>query len=465
MLRQNRRDFLKTSAAGAAGLMATGAGVKTVFGKTSAGGWTTGMAINPGISNLRVAWIKDNKMLNNGEQTGYGDLGSANGKADAALVKTNLDKCAMALANTEKADDAWKKIFQKPTTKEWKDVTAAIKVNMLGSYQPVRPVLKAICDGLKAAGVEFKNITVYDATKDGCIGAYGGFYGDVKTSNGSGSWKCNVNEDATNVIKDVDILISCVANKCHQGWGKYTLNLKNHIGSVRYHCPDNDEHLAKINQSDAIIGNPGPGKPPKQQLCVVDSLFGSINGDWGGGTDLPSPCVLIMGTLAPSVDLACVQKVKKDIMKGNPDVNRMTSLFKNFGYADADATTVLKDTGSSEATIGGWVDAKAYVPTVATKQPTLESSPTGRTVDFSVNAPGYLPTSTKLVINHSSNMSLSVTNLQGRLVRSLELPANMSNSVIWDGRDNTGRLVRSGRYIATIRSGNSVVTSKFTMSK
>ena len=58
-----RRDFLKTAAAGAAGAMGLGALKFDKLLAQSAGGWVSGMQVNPAIDNKRVVCCHDANML------------------------------------------------------------------------------------------------------------------------------------------------------------------------------------------------------------------------------------------------------------------------------------------------------------------------------------------------------------------------------------------------------------------
>jgi hypothetical protein len=471
MINQNRRNFLKTSAVGAAGLVAASSGVDKVFANTTAVGFVKGAEINPNISNFRVVYITDPAMLDGGTNANYGNLNSGSGKAKIDIIKKNMDKMACALANKVDPTDAWKTIFQKPDAKEWKDVTVAIKVNMLGDFQPLKPTLSAFCDALNVVGINLANITVYDATKDACNGAYGGFKNPVKTSNGENNrWPSSMGYQADGIVKNKDILISFVTNKNHKDWGWYTLNMKNHTGTINKNwnsgnlCPPDDLTLVKINQCDAIMGNPGPGVPHKQQLVFIDSLFGSKNGSWGGGADC-APCMLMMGTLAPVVDWACVKNVRKALL-GVGDENRMKKMFTDFGFTDADADLVIKPAGKVDAKVGGWVDAAKFEPSVAIKHQATEGlRNTNRSIELAVNGSGFSAASTRIALKHNSSItSVVINNMQGKLIRTLELTGN-GDRVVWDGLNNAGRSVRSGTYVAAIHSGSSVATGKITLSR
>jgi hypothetical protein len=471
MVKQNRRSFLKTSAVGTAGIVAASSGVQEVLAKTAAVGFEDGAVINPKISNLRVVYIKDAAMLDGGTSASYGNHSAACGKAKADVIKANVDKMACALAYKLDPVEAWKTIFMKPDAKEWKDVKVGIKVNMLGDFQPLKATLSALCDGLKTAGVDLANIQVYDATKGGAGRCFNGFKDPVKVGSGSnGRFKSSMGYDANNICKEVDILISFVTNKCHQGWGKFTLNMKNHTGSLNKNwsdgslCPEGQTALVKMGRCDAIMGNPGAGVPHKQQLAFIDSLFGSKNGDWGGGSDC-APCYLMMGTLAPVVDWACVKNIRETVMGvGGQDVSGMKTMFKGFGFTDADADLVLKAPAKTDALTGGWVDAAIGV---AVQPRSFASAQTNsRAVELAVSAAGFSAASTRIALNHSSSISsVVINNMQGKLIRTLELAKGNGDRVVWDGLNNAGRSVRSGTYVVSIHSGSSVATGKITLSR
>ena len=63
--------------------------------------------------------------------------------------------------------------------------------------------------------------------------------------------------------------------------------------------------------------------------------------------------------------------------------------------------------------------------------------------------------------------AVDVIDLQGRVVRTLfvgDLPAGES-SLVWDGRDDAGRAVASGAYVARLRSDGEIATQKMILAK
>src|SRR5271157_2116775 len=102
-----RRDFLKKTAVGAAGLTA---GMSLLKPAKAMGSWTTGMAINPNISNLRVVCMYDTKMVTNANLSNF-SLSSYVGATDKTVIASNMDCMAMSLSQKSTAATAWSTIF------------------------------------------------------------------------------------------------------------------------------------------------------------------------------------------------------------------------------------------------------------------------------------------------------------------------------------------------------------------
>jgi hypothetical protein len=453
MPKQSRRDFLKTSAAGAVGIVAASAVLKPSTAATA--GWSDGLQVNPAISNLRVVYAKDSKMTSGD----YGSFNTANTRTDKALIKKNMDKMAIALAQTEgptpgDATDAWKKIFRKPTAKSWDDVTAAIKVNTIGQYYPSKAVVAAIIAGLQAAGVGVKDpkkITIYDATQGKCNGLYGDL--GVATSQGGGTFNTNIGLPATNVIKDVDILVSCAVCKHHGDgrWGGATLTSKNHIGSVKFNCANDFNQLLNIFKCDAIYGTPSATVPPRQQLCVVDGIWASRDSGWDGGPQC-TPGILVMGTLSGAVDYLTVHKVRKVApVNANNDDGLVKQHLTTFGYSSSDADALL--TAVPTATDGrGWVNATDYI--VGTIGSPVARQANGSAIELRLSGSGLQSSSVRLSLAQQERVSsVEIRDMRGKLVRSLKVAPGHIDQLVWDGANSRGKTVTSGTYIATV-NGN-----------
>jgi hypothetical protein len=137
-----RRNFLKSSAAGAAGILVTGSRVREAQAQASVWPATGVLQINPAIDNCRVVYVKDQAMV---KRANYGNFSDANKNAiDHVRVKANVERMACALARQTTPAAAWPVIFRKPPTKNWNQVLVAIKVNAVGNYG------RCICTGLSA---------------------------------------------------------------------------------------------------------------------------------------------------------------------------------------------------------------------------------------------------------------------------------------------------------------------------
>jgi anaerobic selenocysteine-containing dehydrogenase len=84
-----RRDFLKTAAATAAGAIGMSALKFDKVQAQSTGGWVAGMQINPAIDNKRVICCHDPKMLT--AVPTNKDFTSTNNAIAGAVVAANLD--------------------------------------------------------------------------------------------------------------------------------------------------------------------------------------------------------------------------------------------------------------------------------------------------------------------------------------------------------------------------------------
>ena len=153
-MQNQRRDFLKITAAGAAGLALARA-------DRALAAWpgTGTLAVNPNISNMRVVACVDTKML----KTALTSMTFAaeNAAVDTARVQANMDAMAMQLANQTTADAAWKAIFR--SSKAWNATKVAIKINTIEPKNQARiAVVQKFCNIFLGFGVLPANLIVYD---------------------------------------------------------------------------------------------------------------------------------------------------------------------------------------------------------------------------------------------------------------------------------------------------------------
>ena len=148
-MQKQRRDFLKITAAGAAGLAIARAD------KAFAAWPSTGtLAVNPNISNMRVVSCVDTTMVKSTPaMLAAMSFAAQNAAIDSARVQANMDAMAMQLANQTTADAAWKAIFR--TGKgSWAATKVAIKINAAEAKNMAHvAILQKLCTILVGYGV------------------------------------------------------------------------------------------------------------------------------------------------------------------------------------------------------------------------------------------------------------------------------------------------------------------------
>ena len=356
-MQNQRRDFLKMTAAGAAGLALARAG------KAHAAWPSTGtLDVNPTISNMRVVACYDTKMMT-GTPTAM-SFAAENAAVNTAQVQANMDAMAMQLANQTTADAAWKAIFR--SSKAWASTKVAIKVNTIEPKNMARlAVIQKFCTILTGFGVPAANIIIYDGntTYGAGISNYNSYFSATDTSKIPGvvsSYNTALGGTVNATIPGgtsaactaqiangtIDILINIANNKGHTMMGKATLSMKNHFGTF---APNHDNnYVFNINKSDAILG----GTPVRQQLCFIDSLI--ANKVSNTGTPEVMPCYLIMGVFGPAVDYLTVKKVRETVMNCTHDETIIAQYVTTFGYAETDPVwVVVPPAGASITTDGG----------------------------------------------------------------------------------------------------------------
>jgi hypothetical protein len=446
----DRRSFLKMTAGGVAGLSLIN--VKKAFAAPTA--WTSKMPINPDIDNMKVICCHDTTMLNAGAV--MTNFASQNSAVNTTKVYANLDEMACRLATSASLpaptpDQAWRKIFR--SSKAWANTKVAIKVNAVNLYfMPRIAIIAKLCSILNGFGVPGKNIIIYDGCNDAsgstkytpycsltdstkvnaAVSAGDSLLGG-KTSVTIANWTQNPFTCTTDIaLGNVDIIINCAVNKGHDRnyTGYYTLCMKNHYGTFD---PATNMHgstvpFISINQHDAIVG----GNPVRQQLCIIDSLTGSIAHDPAAAPDVPPPYRLIMGTFAPAVDYLCVKKIREPIMNAVHDETVVNSLLSYFGYTDADTQWTEYIPGTS-STISAQSTAGQERFSVALSNSKFRSA----SVHFA--PPRNLPGSVKITI----------FGMDGSLVHEnrISAPGINGTAIAWNGKSTGGRDVSDGIYV------------------
>jgi hypothetical protein len=300
----DRRDFIKGALVGGAGLVLANAGISPAL---AAG------AADP----TRVAFIKDAAMCPSG--LNY----------NAAVMRANVDKMAVAMTQASSAAEAWRAIF--PTASSSSKVAIKV-VAWLGETAYAPPVLGKICEELVLLGVKASNIYLYDMGGVGGVPLDGLPSGVTRHSQGAGS-------SYHPAFTGADIVLSYGLNRAHPmgEFDNYTLSAKNHLGSFG---------VNQNNHSRKLIVDILKQAGSRHALAIVDSLYTSA---FNPGTFETKRDTLAMGVHPAAVDYLTVKNVP-----GRTCGAFSKALIGDFGWSDAtlkwiDAATVSNPGGTGLA--------------------------------------------------------------------------------------------------------------------
>jgi hypothetical protein len=347
--RFSRRNFLSAAAAGIGGLLSCR--IFPVYGEEYKGAWVDGKQINPAIDNLRVVTCTDPTMIT--ADPVKWDIVSQNAPVVAERVRANIDAMACALAQKASPTEAWAVIFRKPEAKKWPEVKVAIKPNASGINNNTRvAVIGTICSALAGLGVWPENIAMYGCNRKGNMDTATGYRPFVGNELPKGIVLTDKHESMGGTVETpiprpqagkfecaaalangtIDILVNIGTNKGHifDSVGGLSLTMKNHCGSflfpvAKHFTRDGLKFIIAINKSNAILG----GTPVRQQLCIVDSLWGMKKGPTGIPTKRLNS--LSMGTFSPAVDWAVMKRIREPVM-GCAHPAFLSMIPAEFGY-------------------------------------------------------------------------------------------------------------------------------------
>ena len=453
---KTRRHFLKTSIGATATALLTKNIDALPLSKSRA------KIINPAIDNLRVVCCYDPDMVTT-NPTIYTNINGQNEPVVVERVQANLDNMAMTLAEKSTPEEAWATIFQKPAGKEWNEVKVAIKANcktLSNRNDPMNnprlAVLDKICKALNGLGIPYGNIIIYDDDDEDAT-IYSDYVGNglptgvvvSRKNDALGGQKIstpipapyNQNGNCTKHIADgtIDIIVNCANNKGHtrENFGSATATMKNHLGTFTpVHSTD---YLIGITKSDAIVG----GTPPRQQLCVVDSLYASMSGP----SAIPDswPYRLVMGTCSPVVDYATVKKIREAVMGASHSSSVVDRVLTDFGYSPNDLDFVMVDP----------------VPITSADQ----SDHPGKSSTLHISLPGSRYRAKSLSFDLTSTVRpvfITIYTLHGKRITSLPLSSSSPDkpTAVWDGTDASGVRVGSGPYVVTVKQNGRARSKK-----
>jgi len=141
----------------------------------------------------------------------------------------------------------------------------------------------------------------------------------------------------------VDILINIALCKGHGNpYGQFTMTMKNHLGTFEPRPVHQDgggaDYLLGINKTPEILGaiDKRSGKVlfPRQQLCIVDTIWASKRGPVINPSVQPNR--IFMGTCGPVVDYQVATNFRRDTMKWRINEDVTLRFLKDFGFSPAD---------------------------------------------------------------------------------------------------------------------------------
>ena len=449
----SRRRFLELSTA-TAGAVA-GSGLATpALGKTAAF-----RQINPAIPNSKVVCCIDPGMVT--KPSAVFPFSAQVDAVDNARVQTNMDGMAMALTGKTTAGEAWATIFRRGS-KEWSQIKVAIKVNCQADQTSATPsVIGGVCRGLIGLGVKPANIFFYDGSTNAQAATsiesqYAPFIGAGKPiPAGVKAVRSSLTRDAqgrvgqiTTFIADgsTDIVINLANNKGHTfvGVGCVTLTMKNHYGTYHpaiYTDHDKIDNLILTSKRDDLVG----GDPPRQQLCIVDSLWAVAARNNFSAYDKCPSCIL-MGTVSGVVDYVTVKKIRGPIM-GCPDTDGtrnwgvvVPEFIKGFDVTATDVEAQYTQIGRVGADASGRGGAGSDAHEVS-----IHVVSDGAFVTFPVAA--------------GTPYRIAIATLDGRTMRTFAGTGGPGQRSLWDGKDETGRRCARGTYAVQCASAGRVQAS------
>ena len=186
--------------------------------------------------------------------------------------------------------------------------------------------------------------------------------------------------------------------------------------------------------ANAIIG----GTPPRQQLCIVDSLWADNSNNPDGN---PTGVVnrLVMGTFAGAVDYLTSIKIKQDIMTtamkitNTMDLAQIAKFLTLFGYTTAD----VADT---------WVP---ITPGTVLTDPSAPLRQSSRILEVRLAGRSGGAAMTRFGLPHETTgaVNVHIYDVRGRSVRKISAHVQGNRTALsWDGKNETGTTVAAGVY-------------------
>jgi hypothetical protein len=461
-----RRNFLKTTAIGAAGLMLNPAVEKAMAAAAA--------PTSPGPGNKWPGRVVIN--FNKAAVTGSG----SSAKAATDVIIKMVNDAIIKLTGEAAIGAAWKAIFPSTLNATSKIAIKTCTYNS-GLPAPHWSSVKAIADGLllmDVGGAKFpaSNITVYDMNDQTSHNLSDAGYTTDNFSNGinilvdtavdGGDGALN-NRTYAKTLKDAAFLINVFSPRGHMvppEGSKFTLGFKSHYGTYSNPLGIHSNWDSNFREITCI----GPVYN-KLVLSVCSGIFGMNEGSG------PTGAAQDYSTYAKSIDNTAASQCPTTIIMSTDPISaemqaiKMMRINKGKKYTTADLPVYLRASGG--------IDGSALTPTynigtIEESQMDIRkiinaSTPTrihplssGNTVNVGISAHeiggrGSVFMEFALPSDHAGkDAKIEIFNAQGSRVAVLSQKVlGVLNHLSWDKKDVRGKLVSRGRYVARLSSG------------
>jgi hypothetical protein len=495
-----RRDFIKMSAAGAAGIVLTSG-----FTQRASAASARAAAGTAPLNTLRGRVVIN---FNKSATTS----GVAPTAAQRTTIKTMVDDSIKLLTGQTDVGAAWKSIFPSSgpnaislTSKIAIKVPVGINSSLTA---PHWATVQAITEGLQkmdfgsGSGPKFPaaNITVYDGAGGNNLSACGfnstnfpGLGGFVFGSFGT-NYTDGAEDNATptpakrqyaTALHDAAFLINVFSPRGHQPYAEnLTLGFKNHYGT--YPCVYHDN--PNLSQFIRNISCTGPVYN-KNVLSMCSGLYGQneASGPTGSPEDFSvyakkidssstntDPTTIIMGTDPVSVEMQAVKMLRMNQTNGQFTVAAMPNYLKASGGVLVTGTNWPPNPAAPSAMDNiGEIDENLMTVrriingTVAVRDRPPEQVKSAGAYVTATQIKGHNSTFIEFALpegHAGETASIEIFDLRGtRLARLSRRVGGVLNHLSWDETDGSGRHAGRGAYIVRLTCGAANVSSQFTL--
>jgi len=512
-----RRDFLKITAAGAAGIALTSGGIDKVFA-ASARAAAGPSPLNKWPGRVVVNFNKNARppVVDTTKTPPTYAFNVAPTADQITIIKTMIDDSIKLLTGQTDIGLAWKAIFPATGTNALSLTTKiAIKLplgcnNTLSA--PHYSSVQAIVDGLTKmdfSGTKFPvaNISFYDGACSNNLntagytaanfpgismvyGSYGTNYTDGAEDN------TNTKQQYATVLHNADFLINVFSPRGHGSpFGNFTLGYKNHWGtyinpSNHHNAPEAGQFL-RATHCTGVVYN-------KNVLSICSGIFGQYEGNGPGGTPqnynvyanymdptillatsanpvASNPTTIIMGTDPVSVEMQSikvmrVQGKKTYAVADMPDYLRASGGVVVTGTnwpPNPSAPTAMDNIGVIDESKMTVLRIQNGVPLSSIAERSHEQSQSFGSAVAAKQVQGHASTfiEFRLPADHiGKDAAISIFDMKGGLVRRMPRKVlGVLNNLSWDERNGRGALVKKGMYVVQLDCDMVRQSSQFTI--